>query len=153
MLFLRKILLLHYQLLWAKLYYSISSHFSREFTCWCRYFLPRIVLSFLNFLSLFLELMWNKMAKVTMDEICHCGRTATKKTSWTNQNPSRRYSAREIFQISKFLIFFSYSWFSEIKKLIGEFITCILFNFVIFNGYYWDFRLFHLKTNNMHWIP
>ncbi|KAI3470125.1 hypothetical protein Pfo_026788 [Paulownia fortunei] len=41
--------------------------------------------------------MWKQTAEFTMEEICHCGRNAAKKTSWTDFNPRRRYVACEKF--------------------------------------------------------
>ncbi|KAK6140688.1 hypothetical protein DH2020_025570 [Rehmannia glutinosa] len=37
-------------------------------------------------------------SEVLMDSMCHCGRNAVKKTSWTDLNPGRRYSACENFR-------------------------------------------------------
>ncbi|KAK6151063.1 hypothetical protein DH2020_015995 [Rehmannia glutinosa] len=42
--------------------------------------------------------MWQQNAEVNVEDICRCGRLTTKKTSWTDLNPGRRYAACERFR-------------------------------------------------------
>ncbi|GER39719.1 GRF zinc finger containing protein, partial [Striga asiatica] len=43
------------------------------------------------------EIMWTQTSEFIMDDFCHCGKSAVKKTSWTDMNPGRRYSTCKNF--------------------------------------------------------
>ncbi|CAA0827085.1 Unknown protein, partial [Striga hermonthica] len=38
------------------------------------------------------EKMWKQTSEVTLDEFCGCGKRTIMVTSWTDNNPGRRYA-------------------------------------------------------------